>query len=53
MRKIGCGKSTIFKLISGLITSTEGNIEILGTEVGKTYQKRTDVGFVFQDATLL
>ncbi|MCT2537788.1 ABC transporter ATP-binding protein [Aquibacillus koreensis] len=49
----GCGKSTIFKMISGLIDNTKGNIEILGSDMNDTGQKRTDVGFVFQDATLL
>ncbi|MGN8646108.1 ABC transporter ATP-binding protein [Gracilibacillus sp. HCP3S3_G5_1] len=49
----GCGKSTIFKMISGLIENTTGEIEILGSQVQSSQQKRTDVGFVFQDATLL
>jgi NitT/TauT family transport system ATP-binding protein len=49
----GCGKSTIFKMISGLVENTTGEIEILGSQVQTAQQKRTDVGFVFQDATLL
>ncbi|UOQ83370.1 ABC transporter ATP-binding protein [Gracilibacillus salinarum] len=49
----GCGKSTIFKMISGLIDNTQGSIEILGSQMNPMQQKRTNVGFVFQDSTLL
>lgn len=38
----GCGKSTILKLASGLLSPTSGEIMLSGT-----------VGYVFQDATLM
>ncbi|MCP3029912.1 ABC transporter ATP-binding protein [Halobacillus sp. A1] len=49
----GCGKSTIFKMISGLISPSEGELEILGESGSDQQQQSNDVGFVFQDATLL
>jgi NitT/TauT family transport system ATP-binding protein len=41
----GCGKSTLLRLIAGLDTPSEG-------EISRPDQAR-DVGFVFQDATLM
>lgn len=49
----GCGKSTIFKMISGLADPTGGEIEIMGLPAKQAQRERTDIGFVFQDATLL
>lgn len=39
----GCGKSTLLKIASGLLTNTEGTVEV----------DRNRIGYVFQDATLL
>ena len=39
----GCGKSTLLRLASGLLTANAGEV----------YGSRDDVGFVFQEATLL
>lgn len=46
----GCGKTTLLKIIAGLIPKTEGLITIDGREVG---EPRKDVGIVFQKPLLL
>ncbi|MCB8823195.1 ABC transporter ATP-binding protein [Microvirga rosea] len=46
----GCGKSTLLKLVSGLLSATEGEIHLKGRPVKSP---RSDVGIVFQQATLL
>jgi len=46
----GCGKSTLLRLVSGLITPTEGAIRIDGDKVTAP---RQDTGIVFQAPTLL
>lgn len=45
----GCGKSTILRLIAGLIVPTEGRITVNGEEVTKPNPNR---GMVFQKPTL-
>ena len=44
----GCGKSTLLRIIAGLITPTHGQIDWTGQA-----QQPGDIGFVFQDATLM
>lgn len=54
----GCGKSTLFKILTGLLTPQEGSFSAFGSEVtqkklhndafAKAYHKR--VGFIFQDS---
>ncbi|MBI1261384.1 MAG: ATP-binding cassette domain-containing protein [Rhizobiales bacterium] len=44
----GCGKSTLLRIIAGLITPTHGAINWAGAD-----QRPGDIGFVFQDATLM
>ncbi|MFM8383354.1 MAG: ATP-binding cassette domain-containing protein, partial [Actinomycetota bacterium] len=39
----GCGKSTLLKIASGLLTATQGEVEV----------DPRGIGYVFQDATLL
>ncbi len=46
----GCGKSTLLRLLSGLLTPTEGSVEVFNQPVT---QPRDDVGIVFQKPTLL
>lgn len=46
----GCGKSTLLRLLSGLITPTQGEISVFGHPVTGP---REDIGIVFQKPTLL
>ncbi len=46
----GCGKSTILKLVTGLITATEGFVYVAGREVGAAPVR---VGMAFQNPTML
>lgn len=46
----GCGKSTILKLVTGLITASEGYVYVAGREVGATPIR---VGMAFQNPTML
>ena len=46
----GCGKSTILKLISGLVVPTSGTIRVEGMT---PQDAREIISFIFQDATLL
>jgi NitT/TauT family transport system ATP-binding protein len=48
--KSGCGKTTLLKATSGLISPKSGNVSIDGTNVKSPY---TDVGIVFQMPVLL
>jgi energy-coupling factor transport system ATP-binding protein len=47
----GCGKTTLLKLLSGLLKPTTGKLEILGRDVSKrsVVQIAKDVGFVLQN----
>src|SRR4029078_4718606 len=46
----GCGKSTMLKLISGLVRATRGNVRVDGEDVRKPLKT---VGMAFQNSTLL
>ncbi len=46
----GCGKSTILKIVSGLLPKTSGSVRVNGAEVTAPLR---DVGIVFQAPTLL
>jgi NitT/TauT family transport system ATP-binding protein len=48
----GCGKSSLLKLVAGLLEPTTGRIRIRGGGAAEARQNRL-FGFVFQDATLL
>lgn len=48
----GCGKTTLLKILSGLLTPSDGTISIKGNTVGVALKKR-DFGFVFQNPVLL
>lgn len=46
----GCGKSTLLNIVGGLLTQTEGRVDVLGTEVKAPLPK--DIAFIFQESTL-
>ena len=48
----GCGKSTLLRLIADIVQPSEGRIELFGTSPGEV-RRRRELGFCFQDATLL
>jgi NitT/TauT family transport system ATP-binding protein len=48
----GCGKSTLLRVVSDLIPATSGEVEVLGSTAAAARARR-DIGFVFQDASLL
>jgi NitT/TauT family transport system ATP-binding protein len=49
----GCGKSTALRLIAGLVEPTSGSVRAPGTREGAGKAKGGDVGFVFQEPTLM
>ncbi len=48
----GCGKSSLLKLVAGLLRPSTGRIRVRGRDVAEARRDRS-FGFVFQDATLL
>lgn len=48
----GCGKSTALKMISGLLSTSRGTINVNGHPAGQS-PDGNDIGFVFQEATLM
>ena len=49
--KSGCGKSTILRIIAGLLTPDGGNYRVDNCEISE-FLKDNNIGFVFQKATL-
>jgi putative ABC transport system ATP-binding protein len=55
----GCGKTTLISIIAGLLDPTEGEVEVLGTNLTKLSDRRKvnyrgqHIGFVFQQYNLL
>ena len=49
----GCGKSTVLRMIAGLGPITSGDILFEGLPPHRARQERSDLAFVFQDATLM
>ena len=47
----GCGKSTALRILAGLIGATRGSIDWAGG--GDADARRADIGFVFQEPTLM
>ncbi|SHO66719.1 NitT/TauT family transport system ATP-binding protein [Pseudoxanthobacter soli DSM 19599] len=48
----GCGKSTLLKILSGLLTPSEGTVSVAGLRPQQAVLERR-VGLVFQEATLM
>ncbi|MEH6306460.1 ATP-binding cassette domain-containing protein [Olivibacter sp. CPCC 100613] len=53
----GTGKSVLIKIVSGLLSADEGNVNVLGQEVGDLDEKalmalRLKIGFSFQNSAL-
>jgi len=55
----GCGKSTLLNMIAGILSPTEGTIEIGGADMTALTQKQKDkfriekIGYIFQDFKLI
>jgi NitT/TauT family transport system ATP-binding protein len=49
----GCGKSTILRIVAGLGPISAGEVRVEGLPPERARRERTDLAFVFQDATLL
>jgi len=49
----GCGKTTILRLIAGLAEPTAGTVSIITRGTAGGTRHRADVGYVFQDPTLM
>ena len=55
----GCGKSTLLNMIAGILSPTEGSIEIGGDNICAKTQKEKDkfriekIGYIFQDFKLI
>ncbi|WHO75579.1 sn-glycerol-3-phosphate import ATP-binding protein UgpC [Rhizobium sp. BT03] len=48
----GCGKSTLLRMIAGLETISEGDVEIAGRNVNKAEPADRDIAMVFQNYAL-
>ena len=53
--KSGCGKTTLLRLITGLILPNDGNIEIYGVDISSVHSNYINrhIGVVMQDSSLL
>jgi putative ABC transport system ATP-binding protein len=55
----GCGKTTLISLLSGILSPTEGQIDLMGcslssmTDSAKVLFRRERIGFIFQQYNLL
>ncbi|MBC8036826.1 MAG: ATP-binding cassette domain-containing protein, partial [Rhizobiales bacterium] len=48
----GCGKSTLLRMIAGLESVTQGDIEIAGSRVNDVHPKDRNIAMVFQNYAL-
>ena len=48
----GCGKSTVLRMVAGLESPTEGDVEIAGSRVNDVLPKERDIAMVFQSYAL-
>src|SRR5439155_5972216 len=52
--KTGCGKSTMFNLIAGLIEPTSGAVDVIGRDPFRNFESfRGKIGIVFQGDRLM
>jgi putative ABC transport system ATP-binding protein len=55
----GCGKTTLISILSGILSATDGQIEVMGTSLTnisdreKVLFRREHIGFIFQQYNLL
>ncbi len=55
----GCGKTTLISILSGILSSSEGEVEVLGVKINeisdneKTNFRLNNLGFIFQQYNLL
>ena len=55
----GCGKTTLISIIAGLLNPTAGEVEVLGTDLGRLTPdalvefRARNIGFIFQQFNLL
>lgn len=55
----GCGKTTLISILSGILSTTEGNVDVMGTtltnisDTKKVLFRRANIGFIFQQYNLL
>ena len=55
----GCGKTTMISIISGILSATEGKVDVMGTTItdisdrDKVLFRRKNIGFIFQQYNLL
>jgi len=49
----GCGKSSLLKLVAGLLAPSSGTVRVQGRAVDAARPARPDLGFVFQEPTLM
>jgi NitT/TauT family transport system ATP-binding protein len=47
----GCGKSTMLRLIAGLLVPSAGNVRVAGRD--PCHERGREIGFVFQEPTLM
>ena len=48
----GCGKSTVLKMIAGLLPADSGNVFLNGHDITDEPVKKRNIGMVFQDYAL-
>lgn len=55
----GCGKTTLISILSGILSSTEGEVEVMGKDIThmkdreRVLFRREHIGFIFQQYNLL